>query len=90
MIYATYMEGSGRVKLILFLFGLLILLLALFYGASFMQTKQTTSSTGSQRFTNPFTPQADNPFTTESSYQNPFETTKSSEVKYKNPFENLK
>lgn len=83
------MEGSGRIRLLLFLFGLFLLVLALLYVASFMQTKQQSSNT-TPRFNNPFVPQADNPFATESGSQNPFETTKSGEGTYKNPFENLR
>lgn len=83
------MEGSGRIKLLLFLFGLLLLVLTLLYVSSFMQTKQPASST-TPRFKNPFVPQTDNPFATESGNQNPFETTKSGSQKYKNPFENLR
>lgn len=80
---------GGRFRLLLFLFGLLILVVALLSIASLMQGKKQLQPT-TESFKNPFKQETQNPFATESGYQNPFGTAGSGQQEYKNPFEQLR
>lgn len=84
------MEGS-RLRVTLVILMLVVLVLGLLVLAFVSQSRERAASTAKPpAFQNPFTQQPQNPFATESGYQNPFETTKSGSQEYRNPFENLR
>ena len=90
-------KANQKVKLIILiccLTTLVIVILSLAFRAQKLRQSASTVNPpdGEQmeKFQDPFSQQPQNPFATESSFKNPFETTGSGTQEYRNPFENLR